>query len=277
MKKNSSKYRLLLYIVLIIYAGVTLYPFLWAVSASFKSLAEITSGSFNIIPKEPILDNYKNLFVSDPNFVRWILNSFFIATVGTVVNVLLNSMAGYSLSRLNFMGKNAIFYALLAAMTIPGQVLLIPNFLVVKSLGLMDSYAAVILPAAVNITYIFLMKQYFTNFSKSVEEAAKLDGLSSTKTFFYITLPLAKPVLATQATFVFLSFWNEFLRPMLYLKDVKSFTLPLGIQYTQSRYAGFTQWDEIMTASVVSLVPIIIMYIILNKYFMQGLRMDGEK
>lgn len=266
-----------LYGILAMYAVLTLYPFLWTVSASFKTLAEITSGSFNIIPQDFILSNYRKLFLSDPNFVRWIVNSFVISLLGMVINVFLNSMGGYALSRLSFKGRDAVFYALIAALTVPGQVLLIPNFLIVKTLGLLDSYASIILPVSVNITYIFLMKQYFANFSKQVEEAAKIDGLSGSGTFFRITMPLAKPAIATQATFIFLSFWNEFLRPMLYLKDVSMFTLPLGIQYSQSKFAGYTQWNEIMTASVVSLIPIIILYVVLNKYFMQGMRLEGEK
>lgn len=277
MNKKNKWARILLYLILLIYAVITLYPFLWTLSASFKTLAEITGNSFNIIPKNFIMDNYKKLFISDPNFLRWVINSFCIAIFGTVINVMFNSMAGYSLSRLAFKGRDAIFYALLAAMTVPGQVLLIPNFLLVKTLGILDTYTSVLLPAAVNITYIFLMKQYFANFSKDVEEAAKIDGLSVIGTFFRISMPLAKPAIATQATFIFLSFWNEFLRPMLYLKDVKMFTLALGIQYSQSKFSGYTQWNEIMTASMVSLIPIIIIYVVLNKYFMQGVRLDGEK
>ena len=277
MKKNRNWPKILMYLILIVYALITLYPFLWAVSASFKSLGEITNSSFNIIPKEPTLANYGNLFSSNSYFLRWTLNSIVISTVGTIINVFLNSMAGYSLSRLNYPGKNAIFFALIAALTVPGQVLLITNFLVMKNMGLLNTYGSIVIPAAVNITYIFLMKQYFTNFSKEVEEAAKLDGLNGPQTFFYISMPLAKPIIATQATFLFLGFWNDFTRPMLYLKDVQKFTLPLGIQYTQSKFSGFTQWDQIMTASVVSLIPILLMYILLNKYFMQGVRLDGEK
>lgn len=121
------------------------------------------------------------------------------------------------------------------------------------------------------------MRQYFMNFSKQVEEAAKIDGLSRIGCFFRIALPLSKPILATQATFSFLGFWNDFTRAMLYIKDVKKFTLPLGIQASQSRQAGFTMWNEILTSSVISMVPILIMYIVLNKYFMTGLRMDAEK
>lgn len=269
--------RSLMYIILIIYAAVTLYPFLWTLSASFKTYAEISSGSFALIPELPTLGNYVKLFLVDTLFPRWVINSFIIAFSGTIINVVLNSMAGYALARVSFRGRDAIFFALIAAMTIPGQVLLIPNFMLINSFGLLDTYGALLLPAAVNIAYIFFMRQYFMNFSKEVEEAASIDGLGRYGTFFRISIPLAKPAIATQATFVFLSFWNEFTRPMLYLKSEELFTLPLGIQRSQARYSGITQWNEVLTASVVSIIPIILIYALLNRYFMQGVRMEGEK
>ncbi|MCX7771846.1 MAG: carbohydrate ABC transporter permease [Clostridia bacterium] len=270
-------FRPLLYVILIAYALVTLYPFLWAVAASFKSLKEITGGGMSLIPKNFTFQNYIDLFSGSANYPRWFFNSVYIAVVGTVLNVIINSMAGYALAQISFRGSKAIFYIMIAAMTIPAQLLLIPNYLIVKALGLFNSYNAVIIPGAINLSFIFLMRQYFMNFSKQVEEAAKIDGLTRVGSFFRIAMPLARPIIATQATFVFLGLWNDFTKVMLYIKDVKKFTLPLGIQSTQSQYAGFTMWNEILTASVVSMIPILIMYIVLNKYFMKGTRMDGEK
>ena len=265
-----------MYLILVTYALVTLYPFLWTVSASFKTYAEITGG-VGLLPAAPTLANYIKLFLVDPLFPRWVVNSFGIAIVGTCINVVLNSMAGYSLARVSFRGRNAVFYALLAAMAIPGQVLLIPNYMLIHRQGRQDSYGATLLPGAVTLSYIFFMRQYFMNFSKEVEEAASIDGLSRYGTFFRISIPLARPAIATQATFVFLSFWNEFTRPMLYLKREALFTLPLGIQRSQSKYAGITQWNEVLTASVVSILPIVVIYIILNRYLMQGGRQEGGK
>lgn len=276
-RKYGKLLRPLVYAVLLLYALVTLYPFLWAVSASFKTFKEITGGGISIIPKHFTFQNYIDLFAQTAYYPRWFLNSLFIAVAGTAVNVILNSMAGYALAQITFKGSKAFLSIFIAAMTIPQQVLLIPNYLIIKALGMMGSYNALIIPGAVNVTYIFLMRQYFMNFSKQVEEAAKIDGLSRNGCFFRIALPLSKPVLATQATFVFLGFWNDFTRSMLYIKDVKKFTLPVGIQATQSQTAGFTMWNEILTASVISMIPILIIYIVLNKYFMTGLRMEAEK
>lgn len=275
MKRGFAK--IVLYVILVIYALVTLYPFLWAVSASFKTFKEITGGGISIIPRNFTFDNYINLFTGTAPYVRWFMNSVYVAVVGTILNVLLNSLAGYALAQVNFRGSRAFLALFVATMTIPSQVLLIPNYLIIKALGIMGSYNALIIPGAVNVTYIFMMRQYFMNFSKQVEEAARIDGVSRLGCFFRIAMPLSRPILATQATFVFLGFWNEFTKAMLYIKDVRKFTLPLGIQATQSQTAGFTMWNEILTSSVISMVPILILYIILNKYFMTGLRMEAEK
>ncbi|NLU53720.1 MAG: carbohydrate ABC transporter permease [Clostridiaceae bacterium] len=276
-RKTRNILRPLLYLILIIYALVTLYPFLWAVSASFKTFKEITGGGISIIPKNFTFQNYIDIFRGTAQYPRWFLNSLYVAAVGTFVNVILNSMAGYALAQISFKGSKAFLSLFIATMTIPGQVLLIPNYLIIRSLGMMGSYSALIIPSAVNVTYIFFMRQYFMNFSKQVEEAAKIDGLTRTGCFFRIAMPLSRPVLATQATFIFLSFWNDFTKAMLYIKDVKKFTLPVGIQASQSQSAGFVMWNEILTSSVISMIPILIIYILLNKYFMTGLRMEGEK
>ncbi len=277
MKTRVKAIRVLLYAVLIGYGYLTLYPFLWALSASFKSYAEITNGTLNLIPENFTLDGYKYLFTIDDNFNRWIWNSMFISIVGTFFNIFINSMAGYALARLKFPGRNKIYFFIIAVITIPGQVLLIPNYLLISNFGLINSYAAVILPAAFNVTYIIMMRQFFINFPKEIEEASQIDGLSRVGVFFRITLPLAIPALATQATFIFLGFWNNFLSVKLYLKSPELFTLTVGIQAKMSQHGGITQWDRVMAASIISLVPILIMYIVLNRFFMTSIRMDGEK
>ena len=278
MAKSEAKqrrYKFILYVILLIYGAITLYPFLWAVGAGFKSYAEIVSGGLNIIPQNPTLDNFRHIFINHSMFVRWIWNSFFIGVVGTGLNIILNTMAGYSLARLSYPGRKPIFLIILAAITIPGQILLIPNFLIMRSLGLLDTFGALIIPGAINFTYIFMMRQFFINFPKDVEEAAKVDGLNGFTTFIYIVFPMAKASIATMGIFVFLSFWNEFLRPLLYLSTPTNFTITLGMRTFENQ--NMAQWNYIMAASVVSIIPIIFLYIVLNKYFMQGFRIGGDK
>ena len=275
-ERNFSIARIIMYAILLLYAFITLYPFLWMVSASFKPLREIVGGNMSLISPNMSFENYQTIFGHSSLFPRWFLNSLMVATVGTVINVFINSMAGYSLSRLHFPGRNNIYHGLLVLMMIPGQVLLIPNYLLLKSFGMLDNYTALILPAAANIANIFLMRQFFINFPRDVEEAAEIDGLSRYGVFFRIAMPLARPTIATTAIFGFMGFWNEFTKPMLYLKTDSKYTLTLGLQSFQSQNAG-TMWNQVMAAACISVVPIIILYLIFNKFFLVGLRMDGEK
>lgn len=276
MKPKMTAGRALMYLILIVYAGLTLYPFLWMVAASFKPLREIVSGSMKLLSNNMSFDNYLTIFGHTSLFPRWFFNSLMVSTVGTVINVFINSMAGYSLSRLHFPGRDHIHHALLSLMMIPGQVLLIPNYLLMKNFGMLDSYSALIIPAAANIGNIFLMRQFFINFPKDVEEAAEIDGLNRYGVFFRIAMPLARPTIATTAIFGFMGFWNAFTAPMLYLKTPAKYTLTLGLQAFKSHNGG-TMWNEVMAAACISVLPIIIIYLIFNKFFLVGLRMDGEK
>lgn len=276
MKKKMTVGRGLLYAVLIVYAIITLYPFLWMVAASFKPLREIVGGNMSLISENMTLDNYATIFGHSSLFPRWFLNSLFVSVVGTVINVYINSMAGYSLSRLSFPGRDKIYHGLLLLMMIPGQVLLIPNYLLLKDFGMLDSFTALILPSAANIGNIFLMRQFFMNFPKDVCEAAEIDGLSRYGVFFRVAMPLARPTIATTAIFGFMGFWNAFTAPMLYIKTASKYTLTLGLQSFQSQNGG-TMWNQVMAAACISVLPIIILYLIFNKFFMVGLRMDGEK
>ena len=273
-QKNFFKY--LLYGILIVYAVLTLYPFIWAFTASFKPLKEIVSGDLSFIPKEFTTDAYAYIFGRSSLFSQWFINSVIISVIGTTVNIFLNTMAGYALARLSFPGRQRIFYGLLAMMMVPSQVLLIPNYLILVNLGLLDSFGALIIPAAINIGNIFMMRQFFVSFPKDIEEAASIDGLGRFQTFFKIVMPLAMPSIATQAVFTFMGFWNEFMKPMLYISTPSRYTLTLGLQTFQAKDGG-VRWDHTMAASIITIIPIIAIYLIFNKCFLKGIRMDGEK
>ncbi|MDY1543786.1 carbohydrate ABC transporter permease [Lactiplantibacillus pentosus] len=276
MKEKSKVLKIILYVVLIAYAILTLYPFLWALAASFKPLKEIVSGNPGLFPKHFTLANYQYITGTSSLFTKWFMNSVIVSVIGTIVNLFLNTMAGYALARLNFPGRQKIYYAFLALMMVPAQVLLIPNYLILMNLGMLDTFSSLILPAAINIGNIFMMRQFFLSFPMDVEEAAQIDGLGRIATFFRIVMPLARPSIATQAIFVFMGFWNNFMQPMLYISTPKKYTLTLGLQTFTIQATG-VRWDHTMAASIISIVPIIILYIIFNGYFLQGVRMDGEK
>lgn len=264
-----------LYLLLIGYAVLTIVPFVWALSASFKSLAEIAAGGIHLIPKELTLENYRTIFVQEPLFGRWLLNSAIVAFCITLLNLLFNSMAGYALARIAFSGNQLWFFIILAALMIPGQITLLPKFLILKSLGWLNTYHGLILPSAINATFIFMMRQFFLNFPKELEEAAALDGLGRIETFFRVVLPLAKPALAAQTIFVFMGSWNEFLLPLVIMADPAMFTLPVGLNAFKGQYVSY--WNYIMAASMIFTLPALALYAFFNRYFIQGITFTGGK
>ena len=267
--------KVLLYAGLCLYAIITFLPFAWALSASFKPLAEIILGGINFIPQQFTLDNYKKIFIQEPLFGRWLLNSIFVAICVTGFNLLFNSMAGYALARIRFLGSKFLFLLILAILMIPGQITLIPSYLILKTLGWLNSYQGLIVPNVVNATFIFMMRQFFLSFPKELEEAASLDGLSRWETFLSIVLPLAKPALAAQAIFIFMGTWNNFLTPLIILSDPEMFTLPLGLNAFKGQY--ITYWNYIMAASMVLTLPALAIYAFFNRYFIQGVTFTGGK
>lgn len=275
MKKKLTVGKAFLYGILIVYAVITVIPFLWALSSSFKNLDEIVSGTINFIPKKFTLNNYKEIFVQQELFPRWLFNSIFIATSVTLLNMIFNSMAGYALARLQFPGKRTVFVIVLAVLMIPMQVTMIPNYLILKSLGWLNSYQGMIIPTMINATFIFMMRQFFVTFPKELEEAAELDGLSKIGTFFRIVLPLAKPALAAQAIFVFMGSWNDFMRPLIILSSPELFTLPIGLNTFKGQYISY--WNYIMAASMVFTLPILLIYAFFSRYFIKGVSFSGDK
>ncbi|MEH2059015.1 MAG: carbohydrate ABC transporter permease [Nostoc sp.] len=265
----------LLYVLLTLYGIITLIPFLWALSASFKPLSEIVSGEPNFLPKNFTLDNYRQIFLQEPLFWRWLFNSVAIAISVTLLNLLLNSMTGYALARLRFVGKRFWFFLILAVLAVPAQITLIPTFLILKAIGWLNSYQGMIVPSMVNATFIFMMRQFFVNFPKELEEAAQLDGLNTLGIFRYIVLPLAKPALAAQAVFVFMGSWNNFLLPLVILFDPEMFTLPLGLNTFKGQYISY--WNYIMAASMVFTLPALGIYAFFNRYFIQSVTFTGGK
>jgi multiple sugar transport system permease protein len=264
-----------LYAALMLYTVMTILPFAWALSASFKPLSEIAAGGTQFVPQDFTLDNYKQIFTQEPLFGRWLINSAIVAICVTLINLLFNSMAGYALARICFPGNQFWFFLILAVLMVPGQITLLPKFLILKSIGWLNSYQGLIIPSAINATFIFMMRQFFIHFPKELEEAAALDGLGRFETFFQIVLPLAKPALAAQTIFVFMGAWNEFLMPLVVISNPEMFTLPLGLNAFKGQYISY--WNYIMAASMVFTLPALMIYAFFNRYFIQGLKFTGGK
>jgi multiple sugar transport system permease protein len=249
---------------LLCYALLTLVPFVWAILTSFKTTRELGDAA-SVLPVALDLGAYRLILQSE--FKRWFFNSMFVAVVVTGVGVIGNTLAGYALARLRFTGRNAVFRTLLLLVMVPAQVTMIPAYLVVARLGLADTHLALILTSVVNIGSIFMMRQFFINFPSEVEEAARLDGCSPLETFVRIVLPMALPALATQAIFIFMGVWNEFMKPLLYISSVDNYMLTQGLNAAAKQYEKSAAWNVTMAGSVVSIVPILLIYVVLNKYF----------
>ncbi|GKU83586.1 hypothetical protein NCCP28_29820 [Niallia sp. NCCP-28] len=217
------------------------------------------------MPETWSLGGYEKIF--DSQFPKWISNSLIVAFLTTIFNIFFNTMAGYALARIDFKGRKVLFSLLLVLIMIPSQVTMIPLYIVISNLGLINSYWSIIFTTMINIGYMFMMRQFFINFPRDVEEAAEMDGLTKFGTFIRVVLPNAKAAIATQGVFVFMGVWNEFMKPLLFLSSPDKYLLTQGLNALSKTFKNSTQWDVIMAGSIISIIPIFVIYFLLNKYF----------
>jgi multiple sugar transport system permease protein len=266
MRRGIGPGSFALHAFLVGYSVLTLVPFLWAFLTSLKTTREVSDAA-QLLPVALNLDAYRTILASD--FKTWFFNSMFVALAVTVLGVTSNSLAGYALARLRFRGRALVFRLLLLLVMVPAQVTMIPAFLVVANLGLADTHGGLILTSIVSIASIFMMRQFFISFPTEIEEAAKLDGCGTLQTFWRIVLPMAAPALATQAIFVFMSVWNEFMKPLLYIASLDNYMLTQGLNAAAKQYEKSAAWNITMAGSIISVLPILGLYIVLNKYFIR--------
>lgn len=264
--------RVLFYLLVIGYAIVSIGPFLWSVITSLKPTSEINNLAIDF--SKLSFKNYVFLWKKFP-FARWMLNSIWVALVVTFGNLLFNSMAGYALARIDFPGKKALFLAILAFMMVPGQVVMVPTFILLTKLGWVNTYKGLTIPFLTSLFGIFLMRQFFLSIPKSLEESAMIDGLSRFGIFFRIVLPLARPALTTQFILMFTGNWNSFLWPSLLATSDKMYTLPVGLNSFYGQYFQF--WDQVLAGVMILSVPSIIIFLIFQKNFIKGIATTGMK
>ncbi len=273
----GERIRLVLsYALLFLIALTFLYPFALAISTSFKTLPEIAANPVRLIPQTFTLDGYQRMF--DKDVGRWLFNSFFVATVVTISTVAFASLAGYALSRIRFPGSNVVFLAILGTMMIPGIVMLIPMFIILKQLGMIDTYPGLIVPKMVAAFGIFLMKQFFESIPPEIEEAARMDGANRFQTFFRVVAPLTRPALVALIIFTFQGSWNEFMHPLIVVNTNQSlYTLPLGLALLRGGLGQNLQWNALMAGSMLTTVPMAIIFIFFQRYFIEGISYSGVK
>ncbi|MGZ5130243.1 MAG: carbohydrate ABC transporter permease [Caldimonas sp.] len=269
--------RLALWLVnglLAVLAAFSLFPLLWMLSASFMPPGASSSLPTPVLPPSLTLENYRTLFGS-VGMGRYLLNSLLIATAATAISVTFNLMAGYAFAKLRFRGRDAIFRLLLGALVIPGQVAMLPLFLMLKPLGLIDSYGGAIVPAMASVFGIFLVRQFARGIPDELLEAARIDGAGELRIFTTVVVPLLKPIVATLAVFSFLGTWNDFMWPLIVLTDDSLHTLPVALAGLSREHV---QDNELMMAgSVVTVLPVLLLFLALQRQYMEGLLAGSVK
>lgn len=262
------------YSVLGLFTLFSVFPFVFALATSFKDPSHAFSPG--LFPDAPTIGNYAAVVHTTPLFLTWVVNSVLIAVVSVVALVLLSMMGGYALGRIDFTGRQALFIVMLASMMIPGQVLWIPNYATLSRIGWVNTYWGLIPGFVTTLTQgIFLVSQFLQSLPKELEEAARLDGLSRYSMFWRIILPLAGPVIASMAITSFMASWNSFAWPVIVLNSPEKFTLPIGLNFFKGLYA--TRWTLIMAGSMFNTLPVLVVFILFQQYFVKSVATAGIK
>jgi multiple sugar transport system permease protein len=262
-----------LHTVVVAGALAMLFPFVWAVVTSISPGSGL-SATPRLVPEDPSLSAYTQLFTDLP-FGRVVLNSLAIAVVATVAQIVTSAMAAYAFSRLPFRGSGAVFGMYLVTMMIPFQVLIVPLFVEMKALGQIDTYLGALLPSLASGFGVFLLRQAVNQVPRELDEAATLDGAGHLRIFTQVIVPNIRPAIATLTVFAFMASWNSFLWPLIILRSAERQTLPVALQALQGQYT--TQWDVVMAGSVVSILPMLALYVFAQKYVVQGVASSGLK
>lgn len=255
-------------------AALALAPLLWMVSVSFMAPGEADSFPPPLLPSAPGLAAYHELFARH-GMGRYFLNSLFLASAATLLSLAFNVMAGYAFAKLRFFGRDRVFQLLMGALVIPGQVAMIPLFLMLKPLGLINNFGGVLIPTAAGVFGIFLVRQYALSIPDELLEAARVDGAGEFRLFRSIVLPMLGPIMVTLATFTFLGAWNDFMWPLIVLNNDHLFTLPLALASLSREHV---QDSELMMAgAVVTVAPVLLLFVVLQRYYIRGLLAGAVK
>ena len=271
-RRRTNWGKLALHLGLILGSSLMLLPFLWMVSTSLKLPREIFTFPPTWIPSEFAWSNYTKALTAMP-FGRFYLNSLAVAIAVTLLTILTSALAAFAFARLRFRGRDTLFLIYLATLMIPFTVLLIPNFILIRQFNWYDSYQALILPPAFSAFATFLLRQYFRGIPQELDDAARMDGASSFRIWWQIIMPNSAPVIAALAIFVFLGNWNEFLWPLVVTNSPEMRTIPVGLSAFQGQFN--VRWELLMAAAVVAMLPIIVVYLFAQQWFIKGITITG--
>ena len=266
--------RLLIYAALAAGLVLTLAPLLWMLSASLMPAGEASVYPPRLLPSRVTLEHYTSLFAR-LNLARYFLNSLLIASAITLISLLLNSMAGYAFAKLRFPGRDGLFRILLSALVVPAQVAMLPLFLMLKQLGLINTWWGVIVPGMTSIFGIFLIRQYALSIPDSLLEAARIDGASEFKIYWWVVLPICRPILVTLAVFTFMGAWNDFMWPLIVLTDESMYTLPVALANLLGEHVQDT--ELMMAGSVLTILPVMLLFIFVQRAYIEGITAGSLK
>jgi multiple sugar transport system permease protein len=264
----------LIYGALAVGSFLTLLPLLWMVSASLMPAGEATALPARLLPSAVTFEHYTALFTR-LNLAWYAANSVLLAAAVTLVSLLLNSMAGYAFAKFRFRGRQSIFRLLLAALVIPGQVGMLPLFLLLKEMGCINTYWGVIIPGMASIFGIFLFRQYALSIPDSLLDAARIDGAGELRIYWSLVLPVCKPILVTLAIFTFMGTWNDFLWPLIVLTDSRRYTLPVALANLLGEHVQDT--ELMMAGAVLTVLPVVVLFMSLQRYYIEGILAGGVK
>lgn len=264
--------RLVWMLIGLVLALMTIFPLFWMISIAFKTQRDMFNMA--LIPDRPTFDNFIYVF-TQVDFLRYMLNTFFVAATVTIIALFFHSMAGYALARLRFPGREAIFLAMFSTFLVSLPVIIVPLFILVRALGMLNSFAGLIIPSIFNAFGIFLLRQFYLSVPKELEEAALIDGASYWRIYWSIILPLSRPVLSALAILFFLANWNTFLWPLTITRDIELRTVQLAIASFQGQYSA--SWNYIMAASTIVVVPVLLLFLIFQRQIMESIKTSGLK
>lgn len=264
------------YLMMILLVMLAVLPFVWMLSTSLKEQQYILSATPQLIPDPISFESYTKL-AERIDLAQVIFNSVFVAVVGTVGQIIVAAMAAYAFSRMEWRGRDSIFLLYLSTMMIPAVVLVIPQFILIRSFGWMNSYTALIVPSLFSAFGTFLLRQSFKTIPKDFEEAAFVDGANHFVIFWRIDLPLVKPALATLAVFAFMGLWNSYLWPLFVARREEMMTLPVVLATLQAGPRALTEWNMIMAGAIITVLPILLIYMVAQRWFVQGFVSSGIK
>ncbi|HAG70115.1 MAG TPA: sugar ABC transporter ATP-binding protein [Lachnospiraceae bacterium] len=272
--QNRLIKNIIIYALLILLAVIMLVPFIWMITASLKMNKDIFVIPYQWWNPEPKWSNYLDIWTKIP-LAKYALNTVKLTIIVTILQIVTSSFAAYAFAKLQFKGRDILFLAYIATIAVPWQVYMVPQFIFMRSLGLADTHLAIIILQAFSAFGVFLMRQFYEGIPDSLCEAARIDGMSEYKIYAKIMLPLSKPALSTLTIFTFVNTWNDFLGPLIYLTTDSKKTLQIGIKMFISQYSA--EYGLIMAASVISLIPVLIVFMALQKYFVAGITTGAVK